>query len=238
MKKLLSVASGLIIGTAMLHAQGVVEFSSSSLGILTNTAGSHFAGGNETGGTSGMTGIAANGFMYQLFVQPYTGTLDLSFTNPLTGGWTVATTSGTPITATNGTRSFQYGSILGPGGLTGVAVDGWALPTNSMYSSSGREYFLIAGWSVSLGTSWEQLSDLLADNFANATAPGFFGVSTIGNSYAAGANGLSPESMFNSNGQTIQGVGAFTLYATVPEPSTTALAGLGGLSLLLFRRRK
>jgi hypothetical protein len=37
---------------------------------------------------------------------------------------------------------------------------------------------------------------------------------------------------------TASNVGNFDVGGIVPEPSTMALAGLGGLSLLLFRRRK
>jgi hypothetical protein len=240
MKKLLSIASGLFIGTAMLHAQGEVVFTSIGLGILTNTGFSSFGGGSETGGISGNAATVANGgsFMYALFIQPYTGTLSSTATNPIENGWNLATIYGTgaPVIATNGVIP---GGLFGPGGASGVAIDGWAFPTNEFsYLSSGREYFMIAGWSTSLGTSWEQLSDLLADNFATFSAPGFFGVSTIGNGYAGGGPLLLPESLFGNNAVT-QGVGAFTMYEIpIPEPTTMALAGLGGLSLLLFSRRK
>jgi hypothetical protein len=50
-----------------------------------------------------------------------------------------------------------------------------------------------------------------------------------------GQPNTTPEALFSGTGIT-QG---FTLFAVpVPEPATMALAGLGGLSLLLFRRRK
>ena len=41
--------------------------------------------------------------------------------------------------------------------------------------------------------------------------------------------------LMNSSGTALSGLG---VAAPVPEPTTLALAGLGGLSLLLFRRRK
>jgi len=236
MKKLLSIASSLIIGTAMLHAQGTVIFSAPTLGILTNTAPSHFAGGNETGGISGKTAGDSGSFTYALFIQTFTGTLSSTATNPLVNGWMLATSGGIPVMGTN--RSTFSGSLLGPGGLSGVAIDGWALPTDGSYSSSGREYFLMAGWSSSLGSTWATFSPVLASGFASASGPGFFGVSTIGNAYAGGANSLSPQSLFSLSVVTPVPVTPFTLYAVVPEPTTMALAGLGGLAVLLFRRRK
>jgi len=239
MKKLLSIASSLIIGTAILHAQGTVVFSFAGLGIQTNTALSHFTGGTETGGFgSGPIATVANGgsFTFALFVQTYTGTLSSTATNPLTGGWTLATSGGIPVMSTNGPIP---GGLFGSGGAAGVAIDGWALPTDGLYASSGREYFMIAGWSTSLGLTWSAVSSELADNFMDVTAPGFFGVSTIGNGYAGGTNSLSPQSLFNANGATQVPASTFTLYEiAIPEPTTMALAGVGGLSLLLFRRRK
>jgi len=223
MKKIVSILS-LVAVTTLLHAQGVVVFQSSNLGVLTNTGVSHFAGGSQVSGTSGKTGIAANGFMYQLFVQTYTGTLTPAATNIVGGlgfGWVAATSTGTPI--------------------TGMAIDGLALPSGGTYDTAGHDYFMIAGWSQNLGTSWATVSSQLAAGFAGNTNNGaFFGVSIIGNTYAGGAQGLSPQSLFGANNaQTLQTVVPFTLWAVpVPEPSTMALAGLGSLALLLFRRRK
>jgi hypothetical protein len=237
MKKILTVAGCLAFG-AMSYGQGVVVFNSNNLGVLTNTAVSQYNGGNQTGGTSGKTAITAGGFYYALFVQTYTGSLSSSATNPVANGWSLATSSGTPIIATNGTSGPQTGSILGPGGVGGVAIDGLALPSGGTYDTSGRDYFLIVGWSSSLGSSWSQVQNQLLSG--NWLANGFFGVSAIGNTYAGGANSLTPQTLFSSNAQTIAGVGAFTLYSVspVPEPSTLVLAGLGGLSLLAFRRKK
>jgi hypothetical protein len=241
MKKIVSILS-LVAVTTFLHAQGVVIFNSASLGITTNTGTSHFAGGGELGGTSGKAGTFASGqsYMYQLFVQPYTGTLTPNATNIAGGlgfGWQVATSLGTPIVGTNGALA---GGLFGPNAGSGVAVDGWALPSGSTYDTAGRDYFMIAGWSRNLGTSWAAVSALLASGFAGGTNGQFFGVSSIGNGYTGGANALTAQSLFTSNPQTIQGIGTFTLYSVVPipEPSTIALAGLGSLALLLFRRRK
>ena len=236
MKKLLTIAALITAGT-ISYGQGVVVFNSASIGILTNTASSVFQGGNQSGGVSGKTATTPGGFQYALFIQTYTGSLSSSATNPIANGWTLAAVSGSPIVGTNGTSVPTQGGILGNGAASGVAVDGWALPSSTTYNTAGHEYFMIAGWSTTLGTSWSSIATQLASGF---TANGFFGVSKIGDSYAGGANGLTAQSLFSANAQTLTPVTTFTLYsvAPAPEPGTMALAALGGASLLLFRRRK
>jgi hypothetical protein len=241
MKKIVSILS-LVAVTTFLHAQGTVVFNNAVANVTTNLSISHFTAGTETGGTaSGKTAITANSFYFQLFIQPYTGSLNASATNIVGGGWEAATIFGgsTYVTATNKTT---VGSIVGVGGNAGVAVNNWALPTAAQYSTSGRNYFMIAGWSAGLGSSWADVSGLLAGGFTGVTATGlnFFGVSSIGNGYAAGAFGLTAQSLFTANTGTMTPAGVnMTLFQVqIPEPSTIVLAGLGGLSLLLLRRRK
>jgi hypothetical protein len=81
----------------------------------------------------------------------------------------------------------------------------------------------------------------LTDQLAGAM--GFFGETTIGNVNPAAASPGNPifftsstplansDPIFSLNTQMYQLV-------PVPEPATMALAGLGGLSLLLFRRQR
>ena len=216
-----------------------MEFYSANLGVLTNTAPSQFDhNGNQTGGVSGKTAITPGGFMYALLVQTYNAGLSVGATNPIGNGWSIATASGAPITATNGVSGPNAGSIFGIGGTAGVAVDGLALPTSGSYTSSGEDNFLVVGWSTTLGNSWLSVSNQLATD--NWSANGFFGVSKIGATFAAGAFSLSAQSLFVSSTAVPTPVTAFTLYSVsaVPEPSTMALAALGGVSLLLFRRRQ
>jgi len=184
MKKVLTIVGLMAVGT-LLHGQGVVVFNSNNLGVLTNTAVSQFSGGTQTGGVSGKTAITANGFQYALLIQSYTGALSLSATNPTTGGWNLALSSGVGVIGVNGPSAPQQGGIIGPGTTGGVAVDGWALPTAGTYDTAGHEYFMVAGWSSNLGT-WAQVQAQLTSGIWNAN--GFFGVSKIGDSYAGGAN--------------------------------------------------
>jgi hypothetical protein len=97
----------------------------------------------------------------------------------------------------------------------------------------------IAGWSASFGTDWAA-----AWAAARTTFGDYFGTSPIIN-VAANAAGLGP-----STGpgaliwQTPTGTdptkigGGFVVFTRSPEPSTTALLGLGVAAVLIFRRRK
>jgi len=220
----------------MIPAQGTVVFNDLVANVTTNSAISHFVGGSETGGFGGKIASTAGLFYFQLFIQPYTGTLSASATNILDYGWEAATVYGTStyVTATNRVIA---GAVVGVGGNTGVAVNNWALPTASYYSTSGRNYFMIAGWSADFGTSWAEVSGKVASGFYDAGR--YFGVSGVGNAYAAGAFSLTPQSLFVTSAATPQGLGtSMVLYQIVPEPSTFVLVGLGGISLLLLLRRK
>jgi hypothetical protein len=97
----------------------------------------------------------------------------------------------------------------------------------------------IAGWSASFGTDWAA-----ARVAATMTYGDYFGTSTIIN-VAPNAGGLGP-----SIGpgaiiwQTASGTdptkiaGGFVVLTAIPEPSTTALFGLGVAAVLIVRRRK
>jgi hypothetical protein len=102
-------------------------------------------------------------------------------------------------------------------------------------------FFEVAGWSASLGTTFN--SSWLANNVPKPgtdpiwTSGGFFGLSPI----ASGVATASPAPPFPLFGGT--GLPGFVLNpvggtAVVPEPSSMALAGLGAAALLIFRRRK
>jgi len=148
----------------------------------------------------------------------------ISASNPTTFGFTATAITGTNSAASTG------GRFTG-GPATGVQVAGT--------SAGNTYYYVIAGWSSSLGTSWSQVSSEIAGNAW--TANGFYGFSQMG-SYVAGgllADGTTTQPTPQMMSATT--VPGFSMYnvsvVATPEPGTMALAALGGASLLLFRRR-
>jgi hypothetical protein len=119
-------------------------------------------------------------------------------------------------------------NVTAPGRFIGgtQTVNGWAPGTTVFYE--------VAGWSASLGATWQP--GWLLGNFGAAS--GFFGIS--GSASGASGGGTPPAPplpLFGGTGLT-SGFNLAPTGAVVPEPSTMALAGLGAAALLIFRRRK
>ena len=130
------------------------------------------------------------------------------------------------FTGNYGTNLAVAGRLSG-GPNTGVQVNGWA-PGATMF-------FEVAGWSASLGQTFNNSWVNADGSVGTVTGTGFFGVSAIASGVAGGGpNSLPPQPLFGSIG-----VSGFNLGPVgVPEPSSMALAGLGAAALLIFRRRK
>ena len=98
-------------------------------------------------------------------------------------------------------------------------------------------------WSANLGTTWAAAEAALNDWGSAPIAGAFLGVSQTGYITTL-ATSVSPGAAVFAGGASAQGLPIDSLltpmYAlqVVPEPATMALAGLGGLALLLIRRRK
>ena len=235
MKRILLAISVLAVAASSSFAQGTIQVYSTSatFAIYTNNSTYTAALNGVYDTTGGKTAIAANGFYYALLFQPYNA--GLSTINPLSSTYALG------MMATNLPVA---GGIRGAGGATGSAVTGWDAPTDANYNTAERNNFLLVGWSASLGSSWLTVSNELSTGTWSAN--GFFGVSALGNAYAgAGSNTLPAVSVFSVTTGAPGGLATgLTLYSVtagggpVPEPSTMALAALGGASLLLFRRRK
>ena len=150
-----------------------------------------------------------------------------------------------------------------PAGVSLVA-DLWAGPTAGALSKVTS----VATWSASAPGRWTTTSVVLPTTMAgnvlgyfqvdihDATAASaeeawgqlnkYGGQSTVFtmvpgiSTYVAIANTGAGQSTWAAGTQPIgtSGFGAIKLYATVPEPGTFALAGLGLATLLIFRRRK
>jgi len=232
MKKLaVIIALATVVGTSF--GQGFVNFvngaaSNVTTNDTTDVYGAAYTGpgasvGSQTG-LQGTSGALPQGFYYALLMQPYAGgaTNNPTASTVLSGGWLYTGTGAT--------------NALGAGRLSGGATAG---TTQNDGVGSGNQ-FIVVGWSSNVATNglagWLTVSNCLAAGSWSTLngGIGYFGVSTVGT--GVGQPNTSPEQLFGGATGIQSG---FTLFAVpVPEPSTMALAGLGGLSLLLFRRRK
>ncbi len=248
MKKIL-LTIGLITATSAALAQGFVNFTPGTYSVSTNGSvlSPLFSAAepiNDLGaGTIGLTAPrAGQTFYYELMIQTYTGTTptDLKVWD---GTWKAS-----GLFDTN--QAVVYGRIApGPTALNVGTLIGWNAYANGGSSfPNGTNYIMLVGWSANLGTSWLQASNTIASvelndagYFNNLPGLSFFGESTIGweNPGTASAAGIPTMGAGpNAGGQPIVIAGGMTLdELPVPEPATFALVGLGGLSLLLVRRR-
>jgi len=238
MKKILTFTA-LAVGLLASYGQGTLKVYniSATYAISTNTGTSIFAGGTQTGGTSGKLALPATGNLYYfaLLAAPYSPST--TTTNPST----FAGLSGSFVAVAGISNSTVAGGISGPGGNAGSAVTGWAAPTDANYNTAAEMNYILVGWSANLGATWASIATQLAGGWGGN---GYFGVSSLGYGYSGGGpNSLPTPSIWSVTTAEPGGLTTgFSLYAVapagVPEPSTLALAALGGASLLLFRRRK
>jgi hypothetical protein len=132
------------------------------------------------------------------------------------------------------------GGIKGIGAVPGAAANNWAGPTGPDYTTGTIDYYLVVGWSSNEGNNWLTVSNRLATGTMIAGASSWFGTSLVTFNYNGGGAGGQPTVSVwgDSTGLLNGGLASGFYLLPIPEPSTIVLAGLGGLSLLLFRRRK
>jgi len=187
-----------------------------SQGLVTfSTISGTYAVSTNNSGTIGKTSTAAGGYYYALLTQTYTGAASSTISaNPL-NGWTFS-------------GAYATNSPVIAGGVNGgtAAIAGWVPGTT--------EYVEIVGWSSNLGSTWAQISAQAASG--DWTASGYYGYSAVG--YIASGGAGTPAGPSNPLFTPTGIPGGFDLVATVPEPTTIALIGIGGLGLAMIRRRK
>jgi hypothetical protein len=230
MKKIvLTLALAGLMSTAF--GQGVVAFvNAASSDIYTNSTQTIWGVATGNGG-SAVTPTVANGgsFFYALLMQSYSGsggTASTSLTGIAANGWLT-----TGLIATPGIAA---GRLAGGNPATTLSADPLA---------AGNQFFVL-GWSGNVapgtlgGLATVEANLALGSTFSwtltsGPGVPGFLGISAVGT--GVGQPNTSPQLLYTAGGIT----GFMPLYLVpVPEPATFALIGLGGLSLLLFRRRQ
>ena len=228
----------MIVGASMFaYSQGTVNFSTFPIsqtvvadvnGHLSSASGSYVYSTNFTVSLYSLSGNTASNYNTTALGADAYGYL--TTTAFLADGF-VAVSTAQLIAGGHGT--------LGPGGFSDPAT---ATLTGSSGGYSGGVYtafdvLAIVAWTG----SWTSLSQAIANGayvgiitFVNPLGPGNTDPNVPNLTGWAGLT-ASPAALANDPGY---GADLIMAPVLVPEPATCALMGLGGLSLLLFRRRK
>jgi hypothetical protein len=199
-------------------AQGTVILQNSSAAFLIST--------NDLAVHVGVTTKTAGAFNYAVLIAAYGGVAPAD--NPLDAAW-----SGAVLTGVN--SPISAGGISGQGGAAGAAAAGWGAPTAGGYTDGTEMYFIVVGWSSTLGSTWAQAKA----NVPFMTTADLYSWSVVGYGYAGGGpNALPAPSLWGVSAAMPGGLTSGFIFELVPEPSSFALAGLGGLALLVFRRHR
>lgn len=240
MKKILLTSVCALAVTGAAFAQGSVNWgaiSAANMTAQTNTSAlSPFVTGSLNpafGPAVGGTGASASGalFYYALLTSAYTGSQAAQPTTlAAIGAW-----QQTGLTATNGTVASR---------LTPIA--GTTQATANFMPAGVTNNVMMVGWSANLGNNWTtallNLNNWVVYSQTIAGQLAFVGTSVTG--FIAPNSANPGNAVFGaaatSFGLPIQSLNTqlLELGVPVPEPGTMALAGLGGLSLLAFRRKK
>jgi len=237
MKKLVLTTVCAMALSGAAFAQGFINLSFGSASITFETNSTQYSplgtfGGQSTGGGAiGLTAASDPGaFDYALLysAQPVPGVAN-SDLNVWDGTWFSTGYTGTNNASANAGR---VNTVQASGNETVPWANG---VTNNI---------ILVGWSVNLGTSWTTVSNELANWStlgSGIVGPAYFGETSVG--YIDPSLSTPGAAIIGNGTGTANGLPIFSLNSQlyllpVPEPTTLALAGLGGLSLMLFRRQR
>jgi len=220
MKKTLILATLAAFTAVSSYSQGFISYE----GFLHNVGNNYTAPGTVTYNT---------GINVELLFGPSStatavsaianSSSPASFSYTIAAAWAAIQGDGSfsPVYGTNGTPVAVMGT-----GVTGSFVYNASAAYSALNLVPATTYhFYEVAWNTGGGV-YTTLSAAAAAGMYVGWSQAFL--------YTPGATGVPPPATMNA-----ALVGNFLVGGTVvPEPSTIALAGLGGLSLLLFRRRK
>ncbi|HAO77518.1 MAG TPA: hypothetical protein DCQ92_00830 [Verrucomicrobia subdivision 3 bacterium] len=239
MKKYIIATTALLVVATSAFSQGLVNFSAGT-SVATRMSTNSVVGGPSTGTTAATSGL----YYYALFASASQANVNGNttaisgqnanyvFNNLGTGvpstGWELVgigtnwASAGRLFPASQGTSSAGQTALNADNSLTVQGIGGAAVAN-----------LVAVGWySPGIGTDLASLESWYAAGANN----GWIGQSAVAN-LTLGDGGLvvTPNVFGTGAGQ----VGGFMMgLSVVPEPTTLALAALGGASLLLFRRKK
>ncbi len=188
-------------------------------------------GGGALGATMAYNPAApvATAYYYALFYSSSVGSVGAALgTNgnyAFNAGWT--------FNSPSAIASYTVGPAYGTNGAVGRYTPENTDPVHSgatITANTTAEFWTVIGWSGNIGNTWQDVQTWLA----NPTGTGWVGQAAVSALTAPGDPTTTPPGSIPSVFS-----GAFTLgeVVSVPEPTTMALMGLGGLSLLFLRRR-
>jgi hypothetical protein len=218
MKKTLLTLALVASAASSVFAQGFVLFNN------TVAAATHVSTNNLS--TTGLAGAASGDFYYALFYSA-SATLVNGSSSSIAGPgnyvWNDSNWHFGNAYATTTTSGRLSSTSSDPNNSGGTPVTGVPL--------GGTAEFVVVGWSAQIGTTVAALEAWYADPIGNYLV----GESIVSGPIVTSAGGQTfPPPIFGSSTGLLQG---FTL-APVPEPTTIALIGIGGLGLAMIRRRK
>jgi len=237
MKKLALTIGCAAVVTGTAFAQGTLNWATmapTGITVQQNATLSPFFGGS-TSVSGTFVGTTANSFYFELLYNTsFTGS---AIAAPSLAALTSSAWIDSGLKANNSTAS--AGKITPVvSSLQAVAAGSWVGGIGALGGTTNN--IVLVGWSSNLGSTWAAVAPLL-QSWDNSIPNAYFGVSNTGYIVPNISPANGPNLFGNGvtvNGLPINSVNTQLYLLPVPEPATFALAGLGGLAMLMFRRRK